>query len=81
MALYKDSLVLKRELGDKRGIASTLGIPPYAAGRLRLERNLDSTKKQLPADEWARIWAEGEAMTLDEAVNFALREKEPAVSS
>src|ERR1035437_5436958 len=25
MPLYKDSLVLKRELGDKRGIATTLG--------------------------------------------------------
>jgi tetratricopeptide (TPR) repeat protein len=67
--------------GAAGSLRQTLGIPPHAASGKRLERNLEPTKEQLTADEWARIWAEGEAMTLDEAVIFALCEEEPAVAA
>lgn len=57
-------------MGDASGFAIE------AADRPDTERILAAVRGALPADEFAAAWAEGRAMTLDEAVAYAMEEQE-----
>jgi predicted ATPase len=42
------------------------------ADRLEFERALDSARRSLHAERWSTAWERGRAMTLDQAIDFAL---------
>jgi tetratricopeptide (TPR) repeat protein len=46
-------------------------------GRRRVDALLAEAKAELPPDRFAALWAEGEAMTRDQATAYALEEPEP----
>jgi len=50
------------------------GAVRYAPERPAYEADLASVRKQLPADEFAAAWAEGHAMTREQAVDYALEQ-------
>lgn len=102
--LHEQSLTIKRELGDKRVVAVSLGsfadlaraesqperaarlwgaaealrdaigapLPPDA--RQKYERNLAAVHEALGEEAFAAVWAVGRAMTLEQAVEYALGE-------
>ena len=39
------------------------------------ERQLTAARRQLPAARWARAWAEGQALTLEQAIAEALEDQ------
>ena len=52
--------------------ATRAPLPPNE--RARYERELAAARAQLDAESWDRAWAEGRAMSLEEAVADALAE-------
>jgi tetratricopeptide (TPR) repeat protein len=50
---------------------------PVLARRREIERNLVAARAQLDPDAWDAAWAEGRAMTLEQAVAYALEETGP----
>jgi hypothetical protein len=103
----EESLRLRREMGDKRGIAESLnefaslasgqaqperalrlagaaatlrallGTPLAPAEQDRLDRWLQSARAALSAEAGVVAWAEGHAMTLEQAIGYALGETGP----
>lgn len=98
---FRQSLVMFRRLGNRRGIAECLaglaglqarqechqwgatmlgaaenllhatGGAWWPADRVEVERSRKILQSALSADEWAQAWQVGEAMTIDQAINFA----------
>jgi hypothetical protein len=102
MALFKESLALRNEVGSKQGVAECLerlggiagvqgqseraarlfgaaealrafiGAPLTSADRGDYDRNVATTRVGLDEPAFAAAWAEGRAMTLEQAVGYAL---------
>jgi non-specific serine/threonine protein kinase len=100
--LLRDSLMLRKELGSKLGVAECLerlagvaggqgrpdravrllgaaeavrrsiGSPLPDADRSDYEGNVTAARAALGEEAFATGWAEGRAMTLEEAIEFAL---------
>ena len=65
------------------GAAESLIVPikviayPYTTDRSLHERQVVATRERLDEETWTRAWAEGRAMTTEQAIEYAL-EKEAA---
>lgn len=66
-------------VSDKLSGHTTSHLDP--ADRLEFERNLASAQLQLSPNDWERAWNVGLAMSLDDAVKFALQGKEAMVQT
>jgi predicted ATPase/DNA-binding CsgD family transcriptional regulator len=53
-------------------LSNTISSHLDPADQVEYERNLANTKEQMSQGEWDRAWVKGEALTLDEAVAYAL---------
>jgi hypothetical protein len=58
--------------GAAAGIRDLLGAPLPPGERAAYERRIDRVRRGLPEDRFEAAWAEGRALTLDEAVMRAL---------
>lgn len=54
-------------------LSNTISSHLDAADQIEYERNLLAAQSQMRREDWERAWARGEAMTLNEAVDFALQ--------
>ena len=56
----------------RRACAAPLGAPLPPAERPDYERNLAAARAQLDEVTWQTAWAEGQAMTQEQAIAYAL---------
>jgi predicted ATPase/DNA-binding SARP family transcriptional activator/DNA-binding CsgD family transcriptional regulator len=56
---------------------SGMQLPPLARSSTNYEGRLSSVRAALGQESFGREWAEGQGMTLEQAVDYALSEKEP----
>jgi hypothetical protein len=61
-----------RLFGAVAGLRQAIGALAWPAGTTEYERNAALVREQLDAPTFAAAWAEGQMMTLDEAVAYAL---------
>ena len=62
-----------RLFGVAARVRDDMGIPLPASERLRHERYVAATRAQLDEEAWQLEWEQGQAMTLEQAVEHALR--------
>ena len=67
-----------RLLGAANGLRQAVAVPLPPAARKRLERLLGTLRAQISEAAWTAAWAEGRAMSLEQAVAYAL-EQEPTL--
>jgi serine/threonine-protein kinase PknK len=67
--------------GAAEGLRETFGISWTLAERMLHEPRLRAARTQLGEAAWKAAFAEGEAMGLEEAVEYALSEERPATAS
>ncbi|HEY4687806.1 MAG TPA: DUF4062 domain-containing protein [Anaerolineae bacterium] len=65
-----------RLFGAGDALSSRIRFVIYAIYRLRLDRNLAEARSKLDEAAFKTAWAEGQAMTPDRAIDYALREVE-----
>jgi hypothetical protein len=70
-----------RLLGAAEALRETIGALPNAAPRLEFHRTLAATRSQLDEAAFAAAWAEGRAMTLEQAIAYALKEDPARLNS
>ena len=66
-----------RLFGASEALREALGTPLPGSYRANYERNLSSIRKQLDEASIAAAWAKGRAMTMDQAIAYALEEAAP----
>ena len=59
--------------GTAERLRTLIGVPLPPADRTRYQRYLDRAQAQLGSTAFARAWAEGQAMSVDQAVGEAIR--------
>ena len=52
-----------------------MGNPPEPGERALQEPYLEGARSQLDVTSWQEAWAQGRAMTLEEAISYALEEE------
>jgi hypothetical protein len=50
----------------------------WAAEMADYERNLSIARAELDEQSWQQAWAEGQAMDMDRAIEYALKEPDPS---
>jgi predicted ATPase/DNA-binding XRE family transcriptional regulator len=55
-------------------LRASMGIPMAAADRDEYEQRIRAARASLDAATWAALWADGQALTLDQAITYALDE-------
>lgn len=65
--------------GAAAAVRAAIGVRPYPVAQSRLDVVYDAARQQLSTDQAASAWAKGAAMTLDEAVAFALAQPDNSV--
>ena len=63
-----------RLLAAANTILETVGAPLYAVDQVEYDRTLSAVRQQLRETEWDTAWAEGRAMTVEQAIIYALAE-------
>ena len=63
-----------RLLGAAESIRENLNSPMTATERVEYDQNVSSLRAQMEQSDFATAWAEGRAMTLEQAIEFALKE-------
>jgi glycine/D-amino acid oxidase-like deaminating enzyme len=61
-----------RLFGAAEELNEAIQDPPPPAQRREIEQNMATAQSQLEAARWEAAWAEGRAMTLEQAVAYAL---------
>ena len=61
-----------RLLGSSASVREALGLAMWPAGQATYERNLAATRAQLDAAGWRAAWDEGQAMSMGQAIDYAL---------
>jgi len=69
-----------RLFGAAEALREETGATMYEAQRLAYERDVARGAAQLDANEWEAAWAEGWAMSLDDAYSLALEELPPSTT-
>jgi predicted ATPase len=64
-----------RLFGASEALHEAMGIPQESGERALQEPYLATARSQLDERSWQEVWAEGRAMTLDEAISYALEEE------
>lgn len=67
-----------RMFGSAEALLQAIGNPVYDVDRSLYEAMVTATRGQLDEQEFTRAWAEGRALTPDQAITEALRESDPA---
>lgn len=77
-ALGGQPLRAARLWGAAEALREVIGLPlsPYDLSNYDYETYLDMARSQLDEAEWEAAWSEGRAMTLEQAVEYALGESE-----
>jgi predicted ATPase/DNA-binding CsgD family transcriptional regulator/Flp pilus assembly protein TadD len=60
-----------------QALSNTISSHLDPADQVEYERNLATTQSQMSQSEWDRAWVRGQALTLDEAVAYALESPPP----
>ena len=63
-----------RLLGAAESIRENLNSPMTATERVEYDQNVSTLRAQMKQSDFATAWAEGRAMTLEQAIEFALKE-------
>jgi predicted ATPase/class 3 adenylate cyclase len=64
-----------RLFGASEVLREVMGTPPEPGDSALQEPYLSAARSQLDETSWQEVWAEGRAMTLDEAISYALEEE------
>jgi predicted ATPase/DNA-binding SARP family transcriptional activator/DNA-binding CsgD family transcriptional regulator len=67
--------------GAADALRDAIGAPLAPVDRSDYEHNLAAARSQLDEAAWETVWVEGQAMTIEEAVEFALFEEKPTAPS
>lgn len=62
-----------RLLAAAEGLRRTIGSPRTVAGRQRFEQPLDEARRRLEASAFEASWAEGRALSVEDAIELALQ--------
>jgi hypothetical protein len=54
-------------------LRKSLGVFMWPAERVDYERYLSATQTQLDGETWQDLWQEGRAMSLEQAIEYALK--------
>ncbi|MEA2572880.1 MAG: hypothetical protein QOH93_178 [Chloroflexia bacterium] len=65
-----------RLFGAAEALRTAIGVYMWPAERIECERNLRSTKAQLDEAGWQAAWQEGEQLSPEQAIAYALQEQE-----
>jgi tetratricopeptide (TPR) repeat protein len=60
--------------GAADALRAAIHIVLFPVERVELEKNIAAARAQLSEDEFNKAWAEGRAMTMEQAIEFALQE-------
>jgi len=77
-ALRGQSVRAVRLWAAEESLREAIGIPHMPAELSFYEPYVDATHGQLSEAEWEMAWQEGRAMSMEEAIEYALSEEEPA---
>jgi predicted ATPase/class 3 adenylate cyclase len=69
-----------RLLGAAQALRDAMGAPVHAARRADHERQVSATRTAIGEEAFAAAWAEGQAMTFDQALAYAGEEEAPQSS-
>jgi hypothetical protein len=67
-----------RLFGASEALPEAMGTPPESGERALQEPYHAAARSQLDETSWQEAWAQGRAMTLEEAISYALEEEEEA---
>jgi len=83
-ALQEESLTIRREIGDRRGVseclealAEILHAPSAMERAVHLYGASDALRAALGDETFAAAWSAGRALTMEQAVEYALRKEVP----
>ena len=65
-----------RLFGASEALPEAMGAPPESGESALQEPYLAAARSQLDEASWQEAWAQGRAMTLEEAISYALEEEE-----
>jgi hypothetical protein len=65
-----------RLFGASEALSEEMGAPPESGESALQEPYLAAARSQLDEASWQEAWAQGQAMTLEEAISYALDEEE-----
>jgi hypothetical protein len=65
-----------RLFGASEALSEEMGAPPESGESALQEHYLAAARSQLDEASWQEAWAQGQAMTLEEAISYALDEEE-----
>lgn len=68
-----------RVLGAVEALSESIGAVLDAADRILYERSVTGTRAQLGEETFKRVWDEGRAMSMEEAIEYALQQAEAQV--
>ena len=60
--------------GAAEALRAAIQVVLFPVERVEVEKNITAARAQLSEDEFKQAWAEGKAMTMEEAIKFALEE-------
>jgi predicted ATPase/class 3 adenylate cyclase len=64
-----------RLFGAAAALWEVIGAPMWLAERAEWERNVAAARRQLDDATWQSAWAEGRAMSMEEAIEYALEQQ------
>jgi ATP/maltotriose-dependent transcriptional regulator MalT len=70
-----------RLFGAAGALREAIGVPPDPPMRTLEEPYLVGARSQLEEGAWAKAWEEGQAMSLERAIEYALLEEEPSTTT
>jgi len=75
-ARYGNAAQAAHLLGAAEVLRQAIGAPLSATERSELDQDVTVTRERLDAGNFAVAWKEGRAMTMEQAVEYALKESE-----
>jgi predicted ATPase len=75
-AAWEEAGRAARLFGASEALREAMGVPPEPGEIALQEPHLAAARSRLDKTSWQEAWAEGRAMTLEEAISYALGEEE-----
>jgi hypothetical protein len=75
-AAWEEAGRAARLFGASEALREAMGVPPEPGEIALQEPHLSAARSRLDKTSWQEAWAEGRAMTLEEAISYALGEEE-----
>jgi DNA-binding CsgD family transcriptional regulator len=70
-----------RLFGAAGALREAIGVPPDPPMRKLEEPYLLGARSKLEEGAWAKAWEEGQAMSMERAIEYALSEEEPSITT